>query len=64
LLRSWPSARQPSENALAKIRLAVKRDFANARYGLANPLATQGRLDEARARLYLLFRAAEMRDVR
>jgi Flp pilus assembly protein TadD len=44
--------------------LAVKPDFANAHYGLASALASQGQFDEARARLDLLFAEAEMQDVR
>lgn len=44
--------------------LVVKPDFANAYYGLANALATQGRFEEARARLHNLFRTAKMRDAR
>ena len=43
--------------------LAVKPDFANAHYGLASALASQGRFEEARARLGILFSAGEVQDV-
>jgi Flp pilus assembly protein TadD len=44
--------------------LAVKPDFANAHYGLASALATQGSFDEARIQLGILFSEAEVQDVR
>lgn len=44
--------------------LAVKPDFANAHYGSANALATQGRFDEARKWLETLFRQGEVQDAR
>ena len=44
--------------------LAVKPNFANARYGLASALATQGHFDAARTQLGILFAEAEVQDVR
>jgi Flp pilus assembly protein TadD len=44
--------------------LAAKPDFANAHYGLASALASQGHFDKARARLGILFSEGEMQDVR
>ncbi len=44
--------------------LARKPDFANAHYGWANALATQGQFVEARTRLGILFAEAEMQDAR
>ena len=44
--------------------LAVKPDFANAHYGLASALASQGQFDAARTRLDRLFADGEIQDVR
>ncbi|MCZ2115166.1 MAG: tetratricopeptide repeat protein [Anaerolineae bacterium] len=44
--------------------LAAKPDFANAHYGWALALSTQGRDEEALARLGLLFAKAEVQDAR
>jgi tetratricopeptide (TPR) repeat protein len=44
--------------------LAIKPDFANSHYGLANVLATQGNFEAARARLETMFAKAEHQDAR
>jgi tetratricopeptide (TPR) repeat protein len=44
--------------------LAIKSDFANSHYGLANVLATQGKFESARERLQTLFEKAEYQDAR
>ena len=44
--------------------LAIKPDFANSHYGLANVLATQGKFVDARDRLETLFAKAEFQDAR
>lgn len=44
--------------------LELKPDFANARYGLSNTFAMEGRFDEARSELATLFGGAEHQDAR
>jgi len=44
--------------------LQLKSDFANARFGLANSLAMEGRFEEAQAELATLFHSAEHQDAR